>query len=615
MLKIQHLTYLQGGIPLLQDANIQVFANQRIGLVGKNGCGKSTLFRLIRGEISPDNGEVSLQSGKTIASVEQEIINSNQAALEFVLDGDIELRRLEKKLGSETHDAAWFEAQQRYETIDGYAVRGRAAQLLNGLGFASTTQNKPVSHFSGGWRMRLNLARALMHRADLLLLDEPTNHLDMEAIIWLEQYLTNYPGSLILVSHDREFLNAIVTRIAHIHNRQIESYTGNYDAFEHARAERVMQQTNAFQQQQQKISHMEDFVRRFRAKATKAKQAQSRLKALERLVRVTPVHVEEGHFQLQIEAPERSPDVLLRVKKVDFGFDGNLLFQHVNFILQAGMRIALLGPNGAGKSTFIKLLMGEIAPTSGCVEIAPDVRIGYFAQHQLENLDNAATPLQHMERLAPKETVQVLRNFLGRFGLAGDSENRPIDSFSGGEKSRLALALLAWQKPHLLLLDEPTNHLDLDMRDALTLALEEYTGGVVLVSHDRSLVRAVADELWLVAENKVSLFEGDLDDYKNWIETRRLNDTTQSQTPKPRQKMGSRPSKKALLSKQSKLEAALVIAQRELAEASRQLADPSTYTNCTLDEIDKLSVIHTNLEKKVAEMEEDWLMLEMAMEE
>lgn len=615
MLNILHLTYLQGGAPLFQDADLQVFANQRIGLVGKNGCGKSTLFRLIRGEIKPDSGEVVLQSGKTIASVEQEIINSNQPALEFVLDGDIELRQLEKKLSSETHDAAWFEAQQRYEAIDGYAVRARAAQLLNGLGFASKTQDNPVCHFSGGWRMRLNLARALMHRADLLLLDEPTNHLDMEAIIWLEQYLVNYPGSLILVSHDRDFLNTSVTRIAHIHNRQIDSYTGNYDAFERARAERVMQQTNAFQQQQKKITHMEDFVRRFRAKATKAKQAQSRLKALERLVRVTPVHVEDGHFQLQIEAPERSPDVLLHVKDVDFGYDGKLLFKRANFILQAGMRIALLGPNGAGKSSFIRLLMGEVKPISGFLQVAPDIRVGYFAQHQLENLDGAATPLQHMERLAPKETTLVLRNFLGRFGLAGDSEDRPVISFSGGEKSRLALALLAWQKPHLLLLDEPTNHLDLDMRDALTLALEEYTGGVVLVSHDRSLVRAIADELWLVADGKVGLFDGDLEDYKKWIESRRSSDMAPSQSPKSQQKTASKPNKKALLSKQSKLEAALTIAQKELAEASRQLADPATYTHRTRDEIDKLSAIHANLEAKVAELEENWLALEMAMEE
>jgi ATP-binding cassette, subfamily F, member 3 len=615
MLNIQHLTYLQGGAPLFQDANLQVFANQRVGLVGKNGCGKSTLFHLIRREIRPDSGEVALQSGKTIASVEQEIINSNQPALEFVLDGDIELRQLEKKLASETHDAVWFEAQQRYEAIDGYAVRARAAQLLNGLGFASKTQDNPVCHFSGGWRMRLNLARALMHRADLLLLDEPTNHLDMEAIIWLEQYLINYPGSLILVSHDREFLNASVTRIAHINNRQIDCYTGNYDAFERARSEHVMQQANAFQQQQKKIAHMKDFVRRFRAKATKAKQAQSRLKALERLIRVTPVHVEDGHFQLQIEAPERSPDVLLRVRNMDFGYDGNLLFKRINFVLQAGARIALLGPNGAGKSTFIRLLIGEVKPVSGCLEMTPDIRIGYFAQHQLENLDGAATPLQHMERLAVKETTLALRNFLGRFGLAGDSEDRPVSSFSGGEKSRLALALLAWQKPHLLLLDEPTNHLDLDMRDALTLALEEYTGGVVLVSHDRSLVRAIADELWLVADGEAKLFDGDLEDYKSWIETRRSNDMAQSQSPKPRQKIVSRPNKKALLSKQSKLEAALTIAQKELAEANRQLADPATYTNRTRDEIDKLSAIHTNLENRVAELEENWLALEMAMEE
>lgn len=615
MLNIQHLTYLQGGVPLLQDVNFQVFANQRIGLVGRNGCGKSTLFRLIRGEIKPDSGEVALQSGKTIASVEQEIINSNQPALEFVLDGDIELRQLEEKIASETHDAAWFEAQQRYEAIDGYAVRARAAQLLNGLGFASKAQNNPVCHFSGGWRMRLNLAHALMHRADLLLLDEPTNHLDMEAIIWLEQYLVNYPGSLILVSHDRDFLNASVTRIAYIHNRQIDSYTGNYDAFERARAERVTQQTNAFQQQQKKITHMEDFVRRFRAKATKAKQAQSRLKALERLIRVAPVHVEDGHFQLRIEAPERSPDVLLRVKDVDFGYDGDLLFKRANFILQAGARIALLGPNGAGKSSFIRLLTGEVKPVSGILNIAPDIRIGYFAQHQLEYLDGTATPLQHMERLAPKETALVLRNFLGRFGLAGDSEDRPVISFSGGEKSRLALSLLAWQKPHLLLLDEPTNHLDLDMRDALTLALEEYTGGVVLVSHDRSLVRAIADELWLIADGKVELFDGDLEDYKRWVEARRSNEMVQSQSSKPQQKTASRPNKKALLSKQSKLEAALAIAQKELAEASRQLADPATYTHRTRDEIDKLSAIHANLEAKVAELEENWLALEMAMEE
>ncbi|MEK7772166.1 MAG: ATP-binding cassette domain-containing protein, partial [Pseudomonadota bacterium] len=457
------MTYLQSGAPLLENSNLQIFANQHVGLVGKNGCGKSTLFRLIRGVIKPDSGEVSLQSGKTIAFVEQEIINSDQPAIEFVLDGDVELHQLEKILAQAGHDAVWFEAQQRYEVISGYTARARAAQLLNGLGFANHALEHPVSHFSGGWRMRLNLARALMHRADLLLLDEPTNHLDLEAILWLEQYLARYPGSLIVVSHDREFLNTCVNRIAHINNRQMDEYSGNYDDFERTRAERLMQHAQAFQQQQKKIAHMEDFVRRFRAKATKARQAQSRIKALERLARIAPAHVEDGHFELQIEAPERSPDVLLRVKDMSFGYDHRLLFQQVHLILQAGTRIALLGPNGAGKSTLIKLLAGEINPTSGILEWTPNIRIGYFAQHQLENLEGNATPLQHMIRLAPAQTELDLRKFLGRFGLGGDREDRPVVSFSGGEKSRLALALLAWQKPHLLLLDEPTNHLDLDM--------------------------------------------------------------------------------------------------------------------------------------------------------
>lgn len=616
MLTIRNLTYLQSGAPLLENSNLQIFANQHVGLVGKNGCGKSTLFRLIRGVIKPDGGEVSLQPGKTIAFVEQEIINSDQPAIEFVLDGDVELHQLEKILAQAGHDAVWFEAQQRYEVISGYTARARAAQLLNGLGFANHALEHPVSHFSGGWRMRLNLARALMHRADLLLLDEPTNHLDLEAILWLEQYLARYPGSLIVVSHDREFLNTCVNRIAHINNRQMDEYSGNYDDFERTRAERLMQHAQAFQQQQKKIAHMEDFVRRFRAKATKARQAQSRIKALERLARIAPAHVEDGHFELQIEAPERSPDVLLRVKDMSFGYDHRLLFQQVHLILQAGTRIALLGPNGAGKSTLIKLFAGEINPTSGILEWTPNIRIGYFAQHQLENLEGNATPLQHMIRLAPAQTELDLRKFLGRFGLGGDREDRPVVSFSGGEKSRLALALLAWQKPHLLLLDEPTNHLDLDMRDALTLALEAYTGAVVLVSHDRSLVRAVADELWLVADGKAQLLDGDLEDYKNWIEARRSSEVAElrSSLPKIQQKVSSRPNKKVLLSKQSKLEAALTAAQRELDEASRQLADPATYVNRSRDEIDQLNTIRATLEKKVNELEESWLELELAME-
>ena len=643
MLNIQNMTYLQSGIPLFQQANLQAFANQRIGMVGKNGCGKTTLFRLIRGELKPDGGEVSLQSGKTIAYVEQEIVNSAQPALEFVLDGDMQLRRLEKTLAQDNHDAAWFEAQHQFEAIDGYGAPARAAQLLNGLGFASDTLERPVNSFSGGWRMRLNLARALMHRADLLLLDEPTNHLDLEAILWLEQYLARYPGSILLVSHDREFLNATVNRIAYVHDCVIDSYAGDYDDFESARAEKIALQNQAYQTQQAKIAHLEDFVRRFRAKATKAKQAQSRVKALERLTRIAPAHVSDGHFELEIEAPERSPDLLLRAEKMGFAYGesgqarfplsnflpqagertseslreshNQILFQNVELVLRSGARIALLGPNGAGKSTLIKLLVGELAPTTGKLEITPDIRIGYFAQHQLENLDSAATPLQHMERLAPKVTTLELRTFLGRFGLAGDSEDRPVASFSGGEKSRLALALLAWQKPHLLLLDEPTNHLDLDMRDALTIALEEYTGAVVLVSHDRSLIRAVADELWLVADGAARLFDGDLEDYKSWIEARRPRETVQAKPEKPIQKAAPKPNKKTLLSKQTKLETELNKAQTELSEINGKLGDPATYTNCSSDFIADLNARREVLESKVAELEESWLELEMSLEE
>jgi len=463
--------------------------------------------------------------------------------------------------------------------------------------------------------MRLNLARALMHRADLLLLDEPTNHLDLEAILWLEQYLARYPGSILLVSHDREFLNATVNRIAHVHDCVIDSYAGDYDDFERARAEKIAQQNQAYETQQLKIAHLEDFVRRFRAQATKAKQAQSRIKALDRLTRIAAVHVTNGHFELEIEAPERSPDLLMRLDNMGFSYGEKSLFKNMNMVLRAGARIALLGPNGAGKSTLIKLLVGELTPTSGRLDITPDIRIGYFAQHQLENLDSNATPLQHMERVAPKENTLALRTFLGRFGLAGNSEDRPVASFSGGEKSRLALALLAWQKPHLLLLDEPTNHLDLDMRDALTIALEEYTGAVVIVSHDRSLIRAVADELWLVADGEAKLFDGDLEDYKSWIESRRPSVTVQAKPEKIAQAAAPKVNKKALQSKRSKLEVELNRVQAELTEINAKLGDPATYSDCSSDFLAKLNARRELVQAKVDELEESWLELEMALEE
>ena len=615
MLSITHLAYHVGGKPLLTDVNLQIFAGQRIGLVGRNGCGKSTLFRLIRGELKPDGGDIALQAGKTLAFVEQEILNAERPAIEFVLDGDSELRRLEQELARDDHDAAWFEAQHRYEAIDGYSASARAAQLLDGLGFSSAELERPVSSFSGGWRMRLNLARALMKRADLLLLDEPTNHLDLEAILWLEAYLARYPGAILLVSHDREFLNAVVNRIAHVHDGVIDVYSGDYDAFEAARAERLAQQDAAYRQQQEKIAHLEDFVRRFRAKATKAKQAQSRLKALERLERIAPAHAEAGYFAMTLEAPERGPDVLIQTEKLAFAYGGKAILANVGFTLRQGGRVALLGPNGAGKSTFVKLLAGELAPTAGRLETAPDIRIGYFAQHQLERLDAGATPLEHMERLAPDAPTLELRSFLGRFGLAGDEEQRPVATFSGGEKSRLALALLAWKKPHLLLLDEPTNHLDLDMRDALTLALEDYTGAMVLVSHDRALIRATADELWLVADGAAAPFDGDLEGYKAWLDARRAAAAPPKPAEsRPKNEQQARPKKKALLSKQEKLEKELAQAQERLAALNQQLADPVFYADPTHPRIREANAEREALEEKVAEMEEAWLELESALE-
>jgi len=623
VLNILNLTQLAGSKTLFENANLQVFAEQRVGLVGPNGSGKSTLFRLIRSEIKPDGGEISLQAGKTMAFVEQEIANSERSALEFALDGDSELRELEEILSHEKHDEAWFEAQHRLEAIQGYAAPARAAQLLSGLGFAPEEIQRPVSSFSGGWRMRLNLARALMRRADLLLLDEPTNHLDLEAIVWLEQYLARYPGSILLVSHDREFLNACVNRIAHLQNKTITLFSGNYDEFERTLAERVAQQNQAVRQQQAKIAHLEDYVRRFRAKATKARQAQSRLKALERLERIAPMQLEDGHFALEIQAPERSPDQLILVENASAAYGERVLLSKVNLVLRAGARIALLGPNGAGKSTLIKMLVGELEPSAGCVERAGNIRIGYFAQHQLDHLDTSATPLDHLLRIAPDVKTQDLRNFLGRFGLAGENDERPVAGFSGGEKSRLALALLAWQKPHLLLLDEPTNHLDLDMRDALSLALEEYTGAMVLVSHDRSLIRACADELWLVADGTVQPFEGDLEDYRAWVDARRARVVTPEPVvapkvepvPMEKTRRANPARKKSLQSKQSKVESDLHLAQAALQETQRQLADPATYQALGATALAQLDQERIVLEQKVAELEEAWLELEESIAE
>ena len=503
------------------------------------------------------------------------------------------------------------------EAIDGYAAKARAAQLLNGLGFANDTLERPVTSFSGGWRMRLNLARALMHRADLLLLDEPTNHLDLEAILWLEQYLARYPGSILLVSHDREFLNACVNRIAHVHDQVIDSYAGDYDDFERARAEKIAQQNQAFQQQQAKIAHLEDFVRRFRAKATKAKQAQSRVKALERLTRIAPAHVDRRPFragnrsagtQPGPAAARREHGLRLWRQNAVPEYQPGAARRRAHRPARAERRGQIHPDQAAGGRTCSPLRASWKSRRTSASATSPSINWKTStARRRRCNTWSGSRPRKPRWRCAPSSAASA---------WPANSEDRPVASFSGGEKSRLALALLAWQKPHLLLLDEPTNHLDLDMRDALTLALEEYTGAVVLVSHDRSLIRAVADELWLVADGEAKLFDGDLEDYKSWIEARRPREAAATQAGKTaRRKPRARPKKKALLSKQAKLETELATAQAELAEINRQLADPATYAKCSGDEIGNLNARRESLETREAELEESWLELEMALEE
>ncbi len=534
MLELDGITLRRGPLLLLEGADLRVHASQKVGLTGANGCGKSSLFALLRGELQPDAGAVSLPPDWRIAHVAQQTPGGERPAIEFVIDGDSELRDVQQCLadaeaaGDGVHQAA---LHGQLDAIDGYTAETRAARLLHGLGFAVGDERRPVSSYSGGWRMRLALAQALMCRSDLLLLDEPTNHLDLDAVIWLEGWLRAYPGTLLLISHDRDFLDAVVERICHMERRGLKVYVGGYSAFERQRVEHLAQQQAAHARQQREIAHMRAFVDRFRAKATKARQAQSRLKALERMELIAPAHV-DSPFRFAFRQPAAQPDPLLRLEGVRAGYPsarGEItVLDGVALSLRPDDRIALLGPNGAGKSTLIKLLAGQLAPSAGQREVGQGLSIGYFAQHQVDQLDPGASALLHLQRLEAEvesrggkpATEQQLRDFLGGFGFHGDRATEPVAPFSGGEKARLALALIVWQRPNLLLLDEPTNHLDLDMRLALSEALLEFGGALVLVSHDRHLLRVTCDALLLVDGGCAAPFDGSLDDYPAWLAAR-----------------------------------------------------------------------------------------------
>jgi ATP-binding cassette subfamily F protein 3 len=523
MLNFSDLTLRRGKRVLFCGATFNLFRGEKVGITGENGSGKSSLLTLVRGELSPDAGTFEMPRQLALAHVSQELLPSERAAIDFVLDGDPQLRELEAQLHQaqqqdDGHHLA--ELYARYGAIGGYDAASRAGRLLHGLGFAATDEQRAVSAFSGGWRVRLNVAQALMCRSELLLLDEPTNHLDLDAIVWLEGWLRDYPGTLLLISHDREFLDRVTDRIVNIEHGHARAYRGNYSAFEQQRASELAEQAALYARQQREIRHMESFVERFRAKATKARQAQSRLKALERMQRIAPAHVDSS-FEFSFAQPARLPRPLLALERQSVGYADRTVVSAISLTIAPGDRLALLGRNGAGKSTVMKLLAGELAASAGTRTDARDLKIGYFAQHQLEQLKAQDTPYQHLrevsEAMADRATEQQLRDFLGAFGFQGDRVFEPIAPFSGGEKARLVLALLAYQRPNLLLLDEPTNHLDLEMRQALAVALQDYEGAVILVSHDRHLLRVVADQFLLVDQGRLTEFDGDLEDYARWL--------------------------------------------------------------------------------------------------
>ncbi|MEY6434047.1 ATP-binding cassette domain-containing protein [Thioalkalicoccus limnaeus] len=522
MLQLENLSLRRGGRLLLEDANLMLPPGRKLGVVGANGCGKSSLFALLLGELHSDRGEMRMPAGWRIAHVAQQTPRGNQSALDFVLAGDEELTQLEAQLAAAERagdGVRQADLHGRIEALDGYGAPSRAARLLHGLGFAPGDEQRAVDSYSGGWRMRLALARTLMARSDLLLLDEPTNHLDLDAVIWLEGWLRTYPGTLLLISHDRDFLDAIADQILHIEHGRVQLYPGDYSAFERQRAERLAEQQAAFVRQQREVAQIHRFVERFRAKATKARQAQSRIKALERMELIAPAHV-DSPFAFSFPEPESLPYPLLTLDEAVVGYDGAPILTGIDLALVPGDRIGLLGPNGAGKSTLIKLLADQIAPLHGRRAPAQTLRIGYFAQHQVDQLCADESPLDHLQRLDPEATEQALRDYLGGFGFAGERALTEVAPLSGGEKARLVLALLVRQRPNLLLLDEPTNHLDLEMRHALARALQDYDGALVLVSHDRHLLRITTDRLLLVDRGRVVEFAGDLDDYPAWLAAR-----------------------------------------------------------------------------------------------
>ncbi|MFZ5843215.1 MAG: ribosomal protection-like ABC-F family protein [Pseudomonadota bacterium] len=663
MITLSSLSLRRGSRELLRDVNLTLHAGEHVGLIGANGCGKTSLLLLLRGEIAPDAGELQLPTNLRLAWAEQETPAIERSALDYVIDGDRELRDTERELAAAeaAHDGmAIGRLHGKLDAIDAYRAPVRAAQLLVGLGFPPDTHQNPIRSFSGGWRMRLNLAQALMTRSDLLLLDEPTNHLDLDAVIWLEDFLRRWSGTLIVISHDREFLDGICSHIVHVEQQTLNKYSGNYSSFEKQRAERLSQAQQAYAKQQAARAHLQSFVDRFKAKASKAKQAQSRMKALEKLTLSAPID-RDSAIEFEFPAPEKMPSPMLSCREVALGYPLNakpssdsspsplrgagrgedeaartdaanakIVLKNVKLTLMAGHRIGLLGRNGAGKSTFIRFLANELKPLAGERQDGHQLRIGYFAQHTLESLRLDQSPLWHLRQLDPLVPEQNLRNFLGGFGFQGERALAPVAPFSGGEKARVALALLVWQKPHLLLLDEPTNHLDIDMRETLTEALQSFEGALVLVSHDRHLLRATCDEFWLVDSGRAEPFDGDLEDYAKWLlktdEAAAVNsgfadaktgDNHQSAAAKKDRKRieaEQRKLRQPLQQKIQQLDKQLAQLSTRLAEIDAVLADSGIYADSEKARLKKLLDEQASLRKSQAGIEEDWMLQSEALE-
>ena len=617
MLNFNNVALRRGVRELFVGASFTLHQRQKVGLTGANGAGKSSLFALLRGELQPDSGDFSMPPNLEIAHVAQETPVVNCSALDYVMDGDRQLREVQRQLAiAEQRDDGMRQAECHavLEHIGGYTAHVRAARLLSGLGFGRGQEQNPVEAFSGGWRMRLNLAQALMCRSDLLLLDEPTNHLDLDAVIWLQDWLSKYPGTLLLISHDRDFLDQITDHILHIEHARIELYTGNYSTFERMRAEQLAQQQAAFEKQQREIAHIRGFIDRFKAKATKAKQAQSRIKTLARLELIAQAHI-QSPFQFSFSKPETMPNPLLQLTGANIGYGSTRILEPIDLTLAPGDRIGLLGPNGAGKSSLIKVLAGEMQPLSGQMQVADALKIGYFAQHQLEQLNGEESPLRHLQRIDRHATEKDLRHYLGGFDFRGDKALEPVAPFSGGEKVRLVLALLVYRNPNLLLLDEPTNHLDLEMRHALSVALQDYEGALVVVSHDRHLLRAVTDRLWLVADGRIRAFDGDLDDYRLWLAEHNKNDdeaeakTTGTVSRKEQRKKDAerrqkmKPLTDALARAERKLEQLQALRQ----QLEEQLADRNIYQDSAKDRLQQLLAEKSRVDGELEQAETDWL--------